>query len=103
MNIKYKLLREELIDTSNLKVLGYWQLNRFKIRIYNSKNGYYYFEALGHHSKLETTNFKLFRFATNVDDTYLEILEDGNLVWKNEEGNIVDTYLKLDDYPTNKK
>ena len=100
---EYKLLREEILDSNSLKVLGNWKLDKFNIRIYKSKNGYHYFEALGSHYKLKTTNFKLFRFATNVDETYLEILEDGNLVWKNEEGNIIETYLKLEDSPTNKK
>ena len=92
---EYKVLREELTDNSNLQVIGNWKLDKFKIRIYKSKNGYHYFEALGNHFKLETTNFKLFRFVTNVDGSYLEILEDGNLVNKEEEGNVIETFLKL--------
>ena len=92
---EYKLLREEILDSNSLKVLGNWKLDKFKIRIYKSKNGFHYFEALGNHFKLETTNFKLFRFITNVDGTYLEILEDGNLVNKDEEGNVIETFLKL--------
>ena len=71
-------------------------VSKYTFKMFQSKNGIYYFESVGNYFKLKQseTNKNIFHYETNVDDTYLELLDNGNLVNKSKEGEVLVTYVK---------
>lgn len=87
-----KAFKEEKLESKN--IIGYWKIGKFDIQINKLDNGNYFFDCGGIIYKLIKVNDSVFNYATNIDDSYLEILENGNLVNKDKDGNILEIFEK---------
>ena len=72
----------EWLDTNF--VIGSWKIGKFKVNIIKTHKDIYYLESLGNLFKLEKKSDSLYQFSTNIDGTYLQIMENGDLVNLNE-------------------
>jgi len=90
----------------SIKVVGNWKCvsfdkqtndsSEYKIQIFKSLDDSYYLESFNIF-KLTKNNSKksnIFQFTNNLDGTFLEIIENGNLVNKDENGEILVIYTK---------
>lgn len=93
-----------LSKIKDAKVLDTWKSNNsknqnlsqieYKYRIIKIKK-MYYFESMDNFFKITKTKKNKFYFSNKIDNTYLEILKNGNLVNKDFEGNIIEEFIKL--------
>lgn len=90
------------IKDSKKNVNGRWRLvkenlNQYEVQIILIENNYYLHELKGNYYKLKQDDFnnKYFHFSNEIDDTYLEILENGDLVNKDLKGKTLTVYKKI--------
>ena len=89
---EFNILKNEIFDSN--QVVGIWDIGRFKAKIYKSKNKIYFLEYLGDIVKLNKINYSKFSFLDKNDTSFIEILENGNLIYKDEVNS--KTYPKID-------
>jgi len=89
---EFNILKNEIFDSN--QVVGIWDIGRFKAKIYKSKNKIYFLEYLGDIVKLNKINYSKFSFLDKNDTSFIEILENGNLIYKDEVNSR--TYPKID-------
>jgi len=62
--------------------------------LYKTKKGDYYLNA-GSYFKLKKIKENIFQFYSNIDGTYFEIDKIGNLIYKDENGKMLNMYEKV--------
>lgn len=73
---------------------GIWNFDNSKMTLYKSQNGNYYLDAWSYF-KLKKIKENIFQFYSNIDETYFEIDNSGNLLYKDEKGKILNMYKKV--------
>ena len=73
---------------------GIWNCNKYKMMLYKTKDGNYYLDA-GNYFKLKKIKENIFQFYANIDGTYFEIDNNGNLIYKDENGKMLNMYEKV--------
>ncbi len=86
------LTRKSVDWLDSNSVIGTWKIGKFNVHIIKTKNDRYYLESFENLFKLEKISDSIYQFSTNIDGTYLEVLENGDMVNRNE--NILQIYTK---------
>ena len=74
---------------------GIWNFNNIsKMILYKTQNGSYYLDAWNYF-KLIKVKENIFQFDANIDGTYFEIDNNGDLLYKDEKGGLLNMYKKI--------